>query len=107
MIATEDKRFYEHAGVDPTGMLRAFVKNQTDDDGGQEGASTLTQQYIKNVLIDGRADQGDRGRAARGAPGRARGRAAPRAYARKLREAKLAIALEKTHDEGRRSSRST
>ena len=29
VIATEDKRFYEHAGVDPAGMLRAFVRNQT------------------------------------------------------------------------------
>ena len=94
MVATEDKRFYQHVGVDPTGMLRAFVKNQTDEDGGQEGASTLTQQYIKNVLIDDGAQQGDEAEqlealeAARGASG-------TEGYARKLREAKLAIALEK------------
>ncbi|WP_315095438.1 transglycosylase domain-containing protein [uncultured Cellulomonas sp.] len=100
VIATEDKRFYQHAGVDPTGMLRAFVKNQTDDSGGQEGASTLTQQYIKNVLIDAalaketeteRLEALQEARGAKGAEG----------YARKLREAKLAIALEKrqTKDE--------
>ena len=94
VVATEDKRFYQHVGVDPTGMLRAFVKNQTDEDGGQEGASTLTQQYIKNVLIEEalsketEAERLEAMQAARGAEG-------TEGYARKLREAKLAIALEK------------
>ncbi|GEM00411.1 transglycosylase domain-containing protein [Cellulomonas terrae] len=94
VVATEDKRFYQHVGVDPTGMLRAFVKNQTDEDGGQEGASTLTQQYIKNVLIEEalsketEAEKLEALQAARGASG-------TEGYARKLREAKLAIALEK------------
>ncbi len=93
VIATEDKRFYQHAGVDPTGMLRAFVQNQAND-GGQQGASTLTQQYIKNVLIDAalaketKAEQLEAIQAAREADG-------TEGYARKLREAKLAIALEK------------
>ena len=95
VIATEDKRFYQHVGVDPRGMFRAFVKNQADSDGGQEGASTLTQQYIKNVLIDAalaketEAERLEAMQAARGAEG-------TEGYARKLREAKLAIALEKT-----------
>ena len=60
-------------------MLRAFVKNQTDADGGQEGASTLTQQYIKNVLIDdalSKETEAERLAALAGGP---RGRAAPRA----------------------------
>ncbi len=93
VIATEDKRFYQHAGVDPTGMLRAFVQNQASD-GGQQGASTLTQQYIKNVLIDAalakdtKAEQLEAIQEAREADG-------TEGYARKLREAKLAIALEK------------
>lgn len=94
VVATEDKRFYQHVGVDPTGMLRAFIKNQTDEDGGQEGASTLTQQYIKNVLIEEALSKETEAEklaaleAARGASG-------TEGYARKLREAKLAIALEK------------
>ncbi|MBO3083144.1 transglycosylase domain-containing protein [Cellulomonas fengjieae] len=94
VIATEDKRFYTHAGVDPTGMLRALVKNQMETDGGQEGASTLTQQYVKNVLIDAalakdtEAERLEAIRAAQEAEG-------AEGYARKLREAKLAIALEK------------
>ncbi|MEZ0447004.1 penicillin-binding protein [Cellulomonas sp. ICMP 17802] len=94
VIATEDKRFYQHAGVDPTGMLRAFVRNQTDDSGGQEGASTLTQQYIKNVLID-EALSKDTEAERLAALQAARGASGTEGYARKLREAKLAIALEK------------
>lgn len=94
VIATEDKRFYEHAGVDPQGMLRAFVKGQTTS-GPQQGASTLTQQYIKNVLIadamnkETKAEQLAAINAAREAEG-------AEGIARKLREAKLAISLEKT-----------
>lgn len=94
VIATEDKRFYEHVGVDPQGMLRAFVQGQTTS-GPQQGASTLTQQYIKNVLIEEaqsketEAEQLAALNAAREADG-------AEGVARKLREAKLAISLEKT-----------
>lgn len=95
VIATEDKRFYQHGGIDPTGMLRAAVRNLTNP-GRTEGASTLTQQYIKNVLIEAAARQDDLAavEAAREADG-------AEGYLRKLREAKLAIALEKemTKDE--------
>ncbi|GEL46010.1 carboxypeptidase [Cellulomonas hominis] len=95
VVATEDKRFYQHGGIDPEGMVRALVRN-LQDPGRTEGASTLTQQYIKNVLIEKAVREGDlagadAAREASGAEG----------YARKLREAKLAIALEKemTKDE--------
>src|SRR5207249_4962547 len=47
VVAIEDSRFYEHAGVDPQGILRALTFNLTG--GGQEGASTLTQQYVTNI----------------------------------------------------------
>ena len=95
VVAIEDKRFYDHAGVDPTGMLRAAVKGALSSGGVQEGASTLTQQYVKNVLIAAALEETDpvkqqeainAAREAEGADG----------IARKLREAKLAIALEKT-----------
>lgn len=90
VIATEDKRFYAHGGIDPTGMLRAGVRNILNPDA-KEGASTLTQQYVKNTLIEAALKAGDYAAAvaakeAKGAEG----------YSRKLREAKLAIALEKT-----------
>ncbi len=89
VVATEDKRFYQHGGIDPEGMLRALVRNLQDPQR-TEGASTLTQQYIKNVLIERAVRGGDlvAAEAAREASG-------VEGYARKLREAKLAIALEK------------
>ena len=89
VIATEDRRFYHHGGIDPEGMLRALVRNLQHPER-TEGASTLTQQYIKNVLIDQAVRAGDLAGAdaAREADG-------PEGYARKIREAKLAIALEK------------
>lgn len=46
LIATEDSRFYEHNGADPVGIGRAFVKNL---EGGRQGASTITQQLVKNL----------------------------------------------------------
>ena len=89
-IAIEDRRFYTHGGIDPKGMARALVSNLRGSE--TQGASTLTQQYVKNVLID-KAKQARDTEAVNAA-------SAPTA-ARKLREAKLAIALEKrmTKDE--------
>ncbi|MBT0993937.1 penicillin-binding protein [Cellulomonas sp. DKR-3] len=93
VIATEDKRFYEHSGIDLMGMVRAAARNALNTS--REGASTLTQQYVKNVLIEAarqadtpeeRAEGIEQARTAEGAEG----------LARKLREAKLAITLEKT-----------
>ena len=48
IIAIEDSRFYEHAGIDPQGILRALTYNFTQGD--RQGASTLTQQYVTNVI---------------------------------------------------------
>lgn len=48
-IAIEDKNFYHHPGIDIPAIIRAFYKNTTT--GTQEGASTLTQQLIKNSLL--------------------------------------------------------
>lgn len=49
VIATEDKRFYEHVGVDPIGILRALVIDLTTE--ATQGGSTITQQYVKNAII--------------------------------------------------------
>jgi membrane peptidoglycan carboxypeptidase len=89
VIATEDKRFYAHGGIDPTGMLRAGIQNLFSSNSIQ-GASTLTQQYVKNTLIEAAIQQGDYAAAAA-----ARDASGSQGYARKMREAKLAIALEK------------
>ncbi|WP_433048157.1 transglycosylase domain-containing protein [Dactylosporangium sp. CS-033363] len=48
VVAAEDTRFYQHHGVDIRGVARAFVSNSRG--GAQQGASTLTMQYVRNVL---------------------------------------------------------
>ena len=50
VIAIEDERFYEHDGVDPRAIIRAFVTNAASGEI-REGGSTITQQYVKNVII--------------------------------------------------------
>ena len=53
-VAIEDERFYEHDGVDYKGFARAMVENvkniMEDSDSPTQGASTITQQLIKNKL---------------------------------------------------------
>ncbi|MEV0136394.1 transglycosylase domain-containing protein [Dactylosporangium sp. NPDC050688] len=48
VVAAEDTRFYQHRGVDGKSVLRALVSNGRG--GAQQGASTLTMQYVRNVL---------------------------------------------------------
>ena len=47
-VATEDERFYQHNGVDLMGIARAVVVQLT---GGHEGASTITQQLVRNTIL--------------------------------------------------------
>jgi membrane peptidoglycan carboxypeptidase len=49
LIATEDSNFFEHNGVDPEGVMRALVTNIAAGDT-SEGASTITMQYVRQVL---------------------------------------------------------
>lgn len=86
IVAIEDSRFYEHAGVDPQGILRAVVSNLTK--GGEQGASTITQQYVTNVLNEAQLSQ-DRPDAVvlNG----------QKNLGDKLREMKLAVTLEKKY----------
>ncbi|MEL6608512.1 MAG: penicillin-binding protein 1A [Pseudomonadota bacterium] len=52
-ISAEDKNFYEHAGYDPRGMAAAFVDAVRSRGEELRGASTITQQVMKNFLLDG------------------------------------------------------
>ena len=81
VVAIEDSRFYEHGGVDIHGALRALAAN-LQSGSVQEGASTLTMQYVRNVLVVSAQTDAER--------------AAARAVntGRKLREMRLAIGLE-------------
>ncbi|MBE6479792.1 MAG: penicillin-binding protein, partial [Olsenella sp.] len=73
-VDTEDVRFYQHNGVDIQGIARAVVVQLT---GGHEGASTITQQLVRNtVLSDEQFEQ---------------------SLKRKVREAYIAIEMEKAY----------
>lgn len=50
VIAIEDERFYAHDGVDPQAIFRALFANISSGEI-EEGGSTITQQYVKNVII--------------------------------------------------------
>ncbi len=52
-VAVEDRRFRSHWGVDPRGILRAFVNNVFTS-GSSQGGSTITQQLAKNAFLDSR-----------------------------------------------------
>ncbi|SEP52924.1 transglycosylase domain-containing protein [Amycolatopsis saalfeldensis] len=82
LVSVEDKRFYEHHGVDWQGTLRAAVSNGAGGD--TQGASTLTQQYVKNYLINV-VYRGDK---------TGQEKAQEQSLARKLKEARIAINLE-------------
>ncbi|NCU37465.1 penicillin-binding protein [Candidatus Saccharibacteria bacterium] len=78
-VAIEDKEFYQHAGVSPSGIVRAVVSNTQGN--AAQGGSTLTQQLVKQVFF---ADQAsERGLA--GIP-------------RKIKEMILAIEVERMYD---------
>ncbi|RBY81645.1 penicillin-binding protein [Geodermatophilus sp. TF02-6] len=81
MVAIEDARFYRHHGLDLQGTLRALVTNIAAG-GVEEGGSTLTQQLVKQTLLQ-TADSPEERRAA-----------TEQTLGRKLREARLALALE-------------
>lgn len=74
VIAIEDQRFYKHDGVDMRAVIRAIVANATSGEI-REGASTITQQYVKNIIISP-------------------GETAPKTIERKINEAALARQLE-------------
>ena len=49
-VAIEDRRFYDHFGIDPVGISRAVYRNLAHR-GGLQGGSTLTQQLAKNLFL--------------------------------------------------------
>jgi membrane peptidoglycan carboxypeptidase len=84
IVAIEDRRFYQHRGVDWQGTIRAVVANSASGDVVQ-GASTLTQQYVKNYLLYVEAQtEAERLKATEQTP------------ARKLREARIALQMERS-----------
>jgi membrane peptidoglycan carboxypeptidase len=84
LVDIEDSRFYEHNGLDVQGTMRALVKNVAAGSV-QEGGSTLTQQLVKQTLLQ-TATTPELQQAAK-----------EQTVGRKLKEARLALALEQTY----------
>jgi penicillin-binding protein 1A len=51
-VAIEDKRFYEHGGIDPSAIVRAGWEDLTAGGKPVEGGSTITQQLVRNLYIE-------------------------------------------------------
>lgn len=87
IVAREDRRFWDHSGVDVQGVARAFVQTyiaQSDTQGG----SSITQQYVKNALmLEAREDDDPI----------AEYHAQEDTIARKLREMLIAVQMEKQY----------
>ncbi|EFK55167.1 transglycosylase domain-containing protein [Corynebacterium genitalium ATCC 33030] len=83
LVAIEDRRFYEHEGVDMQGFARAMVTNVLAG-GVEEGASTINQQYVKNYLLLVDAENPEEQTAA-----------VEQSIPRKLREMRMASDLDK------------
>ncbi|XAS76520.1 transglycosylase domain-containing protein [Dermatophilaceae bacterium Sec6.4] len=89
-VAIEDERFYQHGGIDPKGLLRAVASNAQG--GGTQGASTLTQQYVK-VALQNQAIAAGNPKGAKNAVARE----GLQGYVRKLQELKYATSLEQKY----------
>jgi len=81
IVAVEDERFYEHPGIDIRGTIRGIVSTITGQQ--VQGGSTITQQLVKNILLATAKDEA------------AAIAAVARTPARKLREMRYALALER------------
>lgn len=80
IISIEDRRFFQHAGIDIRGTLRATISNSSGTQ--VQGGSTITQQYVKQILLTAATTKEEQDAAT------------ARSINRKLREARYAIALE-------------
>lgn len=74
VLATEDRGFYDHGGIDPVGIVRALYQDVRGS-GSRQGGSTITQQYVKNAYLT-----------------------SERSVVRKLKEAVLSVKLEQELD---------
>jgi penicillin-binding protein 1A len=73
VLSAEDRSYFEHSGIDPVGIARALYEDVTSN-GNTQGGSTITQQYVKTVFLS-----------------------RERTLTRKLKEAALAIKLERKY----------
>jgi membrane peptidoglycan carboxypeptidase len=89
-IAGEDRRFYDHGGVDVQGVIRAALGNVAGGD--TSGASTLSMQLVKNIYIQNALQLATEDEQKAGIKAAQAG-----TFDRKIKEMKLAIGLEKRY----------
>ena len=85
-VAIEDSRFYDHGAIDPQGLTRAVIQDLRSGQA-SEGASTLTQQFVKLSL---------QAQALRNGQGDAAAAAVAKTLPRKLTDLRYAVALERS-----------
>ncbi|GLW09449.1 carboxypeptidase [Microtetraspora sp. NBRC 13810] len=84
IVSIEDYRFYQHGPIDLEGTLRAFARNLQSGQVSQ-GGSSITQQYVKQVLLNSAGTD------------REKNKAVEASYTRKLDELRYALAVEKKY----------
>ena len=89
-VAIEDERFYHHGALDSRGLLRAIGSNIFSN--GTQGASTLTQQYVKIAIQNQAISSGNTAKAQQ-----AVSRTGMEGYVRKIQQLKYAVSLEQKY----------
>ncbi|MEV6982425.1 transglycosylase domain-containing protein [Sphaerisporangium sp. NPDC051017] len=84
IVSIEDYRFYEHGAIDLEGTLRALATNLRSG-GVSQGGSSITQQYVKQVLLNSASTQEEKNQAVEAS------------YARKLKELRYAMGVEQKY----------
>ncbi|MGV9771886.1 transglycosylase domain-containing protein [Streptosporangium sp. NPDC003464] len=84
IISIEDYRFYEHGAIDIEGTMRALAKNLSSG-GVSQGGSSITQQYVKQVLLNAAVTEKEKNKVLEAS------------YARKLNELRHAMAVEQKY----------
>ena len=109
ILSSEDPRYYQHGGVDLIGTTRALLSNATNPDGDTQGGSSISQQYVKNVLVQRCERDAKAVEATETTPAVSRDEALQKCaleavqsdgaagYQRKLQEMRYAIQLEKEY----------
>src|SRR5690606_1534867 len=95
ILSSEDPRYYEHGGVDLIGTTRAILNNAAG--GSTQGGSSISQQYVKNVLIQKCEQEAESQEVLQECFLKHTNSSGVEGYQRKLQEMRYAISIEKEY----------
>ncbi|MDT3330177.1 MULTISPECIES: transglycosylase domain-containing protein [Microbacterium] len=95
ILSSEDKNFYTHGGIDLLGTLSALARNASS--GSNRGGSSITQQYVKNVLQQSCEAEAVGAEQVRACYEESTANKGTQGYQRKIQEMRYAIQLEKEY----------